>query len=321
MAPFDFFFRVHWLYYSNYRLIKFIRIIKHMPHTIVYQGVPGAFSHLAASAYFGPDNTFIGVQTFHSLFSKTQTTDADYGMVPVENSLAGSVVENYDLLYKHEVMAVGEYYQKIEHHLLGIAVEPVDQKGRVADLKEVLSHPKALEQCVHFFIENPHLKKVAYTDTAEAAWHVSERKDFSIAAIASSKAAELYGLAIIQDNIQDNPHNWTRFLIVTGRHHEQDILEHRKIHKCSLMFMLPHTPGSLYRALGTFANAHLNLSKIESRPIHGKPFEYIFSVDFEFHPENYAFVKNLVNEFSEMTKEIKVLGYYKKAEIGANELA
>jgi prephenate dehydratase len=289
-----------------------------MPHTIVYQGVPGAFSHLAAGSYFGHNNTFIGVQTFHNLFSKIQSADADYGMVPVENSLAGSVVENYDLLYKHDVMAIGEYYQKIEHHLLGIGTTHAESDERIGSLEEVLSHPKALEQCVQFFLDHPRIKRVAYSDTAEAARFVSEGKNPSLGAIASMKAAELYGLSIIRENIQDNPHNWTRFLIIAGRHHEQDILEHDKTHKCSLMFTLPHTPGSLYRALGTFANAHLNLSKIESRPIHGKPFEYVFSVDFEFHPENFSFVKNLVGEFSGATREIKILGYYKKADIAMN---
>jgi prephenate dehydratase len=280
---------------------------------ILYQGIPGAFSHIAGLTFFGKGNTFAGVPSFFDIFKQVESMNAEYGMVPVENSLAGSVVENYDLLYDQNVTVIAEYYQEIRHHLLTPVLGDQSADERFKKIRSVLSHPKALEQCTRFFREHTHLKPTVYSDTAEAARHVAEQGDPSLAAVASSEASSLYGLHILRNDIHDNPHNWTRFLVITRRHREPDILEHDAIHKCSLIFTLPHSPGSLYTALGVFANAHLNLSKIESRPIPGTNFEYVFYVDIEFHSHDYARVRDLVQEFSNFIREVKVLGYYRKA--------
>jgi prephenate dehydratase len=286
-----------------------------MKKTILYQGVPGAFSHIAATGYFGSGHEFHGNQTFFDIFQHIGSTQTTYGVLPVENSLAGSIYENYDLLYKYNVSVTGEYYQRIQHHLLGIPDPQTSTAERLSAIRTILSHPKALEQCVQFFRKNKLYTAQAFSDTAEAARYISEKMDPSLGAIASEEAARMYGLSLLRRDIQDNPNNWTRFLIVTGAQRDQDILEHDSLYKCSLMFTLPHKPGSLHTALGMFANAHLNLSKIESRPIHGTAFEYVFSVDVEFHSHDYAVVRDLVADFSEFVNEVKVLGYYRKAHI------
>ena len=286
-----------------------------MKRTIFFQGIPGAFSHIAAIGYFGRNYTFTGLATFHDIFKEVENGRMVYGVIPVENSLAGSVVENYDLLYSHNVSVTGEYYQPIRHNLL---VKKTSQKGEsitLDDIHKVYSHPKALEQCVQFFRKYPHISPQAYNDTAEAARYISSAYENNIAAIASREAAELYGLEIIKEAIQDNPNNWTRFLIISSSHRDQDILAHDTMYKCSFMFTLPHKPGSLHSIIGLFANAHLNLSKIESRPIHGTTFEYVFSIDVEFHSHDYLLVRELIHSCEELTNEIKVLGYYRKAHI------
>jgi prephenate dehydratase len=286
-----------------------------MKRTILYQGIPGAFSHIAAAGYFGDNHSFTGLSTFFDIFNRIENNRADYGVIPVENSLAGSVLENYDLLFSHDVTVTGEYYQLVQHNVLVIKNKNRKSSIELKDLHTVYSHPKALEQCVKFFRNHPHIKPQAYNDTAEAAQFIGEEKRGDIAAIASKEAADLYGLDILARDIQDNPNNLTRFLIITSIHRGQDILEHDTVYKCSVMFTLPHKPGSLYSLIGIFANAHLNLSKIESRPIHGTTFEYVFSIDIEFHSHDYALVRELIQRCSEITREIKVLGYYRKAQI------
>ncbi len=286
-----------------------------MKRKIIYQGIPGAFSHIAALGYFGDDHSFTGLSSFYDVFYRVEEGQADYGVIPIENSLAGSVVENFDLLYSHNVTVVGEFYLPVLHNLLIIKQSESKQKFNVKDLRTVYSHPKALEQCVQFFRKHSHIIPFAYNDTAEAARFVASKKKREIAAIASNEAARLYGLDILAANIQDNPNNWTRFLIITSIHREQDILAYDTVYKCSIMFTLPHKPGSLHTIIGVFANARLNLSKIESRPIHGATFEYVFYIDVEFHSHDYALIRELLHSCTEMANEIKVLGYYRKAQI------
>lgn len=289
-----------------------------MKHRIVYQGIPGAFSHIAALGHFGADNTFSGLPTFHEIFARIENRQADYGVIPLENSLAGSIGENYDLLYKHDVSVIDEYYQPIRHHVLISKSPHSDKTIGIQNIQRIYSHAKALEQCIKFFKNHDYIAPQAYNDTAEAAEYVASEQRTDIAAIASKEAAELYGLDILVRDVQDNINNWTRFFIITSVHPEPDILVHDTVYKCSIIFTLPHIPGSLYDIIGIFANAHLNLSKIESRPIHGKAFEYVFYIDVEFHSHDYTLIHKLIRLCSEMTNEIKVLGYYPKAHIKNN---
>ncbi len=273
---------------------------------ITYQGVPGSYSHITAVKYFGTDHTFIGTKAFKEIFENLKSGKADKAVVPVENTLAGTVYENYDYLNSYPVYASGEKNLKIEHQLLGIPTND-SLEDRLRKIKKVYSHIKALEQCSHFFDEHPWIDETVYSDTAGAAKMVAEQKDYSIAAIASKTAADLYKLDILKSNIEDDAGNYTRFLVIGPK--EENILD---ANKCSLILTISHIPGSLYMALGTFADNKMNLTKIESRPIHGKPFEYVFYVDLEFKKEDFDHVKKVIEtELPAVTQTLKILGFYK----------
>ena len=267
---------------------------------VAFQGIPGSFSHTAAVNIFGQDNSFIGVNQFRKIFELVKEKKADRGVVPIENSLAGSVHENYDLLSRYKIPIVGEYYLEIEHNLLGI-----EKSKDFKKIKEAYSHPKALEQCVTFFENHPWIEKKLFSDTAGAAKFVADSKDVTKAAIASRNASELYGLPILKKNIEDNKFNFTRFLIISCEKKST-----QKPNKCSLVFTVKHVPGSLANALRVFAENGVNLVKIESRPIHGKPFEYLFYVDLEFSKDRESKMNSIIEEFKKETQSVMVLGYY-----------
>lgn len=278
--------------------------------TIAYQGIPGSFSHLAAIGYFGDAVECRGTKQFNQIFLLVSEEKADYGIIPVENSLAGSIYQNYDLLNKYELTVSGEYYLKIEHHLLTIPqprnLSTIDQIKRI---KRIVSHPKALEQCSTFFEQHPWIEQVASSDTARAAQQVALTDNYEVAAIASRSASELYNLQIIGNNLEDVPDNYTRFLVVSPKRSIDQIAN-----KCSIIFTVKHEPGSLYTALSILAKNQLNLTKLESRPIPKTPFEYTFYVDFEFNTCTCKSVALILEEFKEHTLDFKVLGYYQAAQ-------
>jgi prephenate dehydratase len=272
---------------------------------IAYQGVPGAFSWLAGIKFFGRRNKFISVDEFKKIFELVVNKKADYGIVPIENTLAGSIYENYDNLNIYNVKIYGEISLKIEHHLLGIKTN-LPFSRRIKLIKKVFSHPKALEQCQKFFEKYPWIEKVGYKDTAGSAKYVAELKDISLGSIASKEAAKIYGLEIIKENIEDDKNNFTRFLIIS-REENKNL---KKLNKGSLIFYLPHIPGSLYKSLKPFAENGINLTKIESRPIKGRPFEYVFYIDFEFSKKDLNRVLDALEEFKKLVKRYKFLGFY-----------
>ncbi len=275
--------------------------------SIFYQGVPGSFSHIAAMEYFGAENEFVGTKQFIEIFRDVESNVSSFGVVPVENTLAGSIYENYDNLYEHNVYAVGEINIKVEHFLL--ALPDVDESNELISIKKVYSHIKAIEQCERFFETHPWMEKTVHSDTAGAAKMVAESGNKTIAAIASNKAAELYGLKKVRSNIEDDGNNFTRFVIISKN--ETDISE---ANKCSLIITLPHIPGSLYAALSKLAEHGVNLTKIESRPILGKPFEYVFYIDIEFPGIDKNTMSAVINGgFKEHTSSVKILGFYKSA--------
>lgn len=240
-----------------------------MVKRVAYQGILGAFSYMTALRCFGPDAFLLGCSNFREVFEAVKRGDVDMGLLPIENTLAGSITENYDLLLEYpELQIVGEAYTPVHHALL--ALEAVQD---VHALKKVLSHPKALEQCVQFFRENQHLVKEVYYDTAAAASTVAKMGDTTLGAIAHACNADIYGLKVLQDHIEDDPGNTTRFIVISPKAatSEQE--------KCTLTFTLDHTPGALASALKRFEG--FNLMKIESRPIKDKPFEYRFYIDIE----------------------------------------
>jgi prephenate dehydratase len=252
---------------------------------IVYQGTKGSFSWLTAQRLF-PNAEIRGMTTFREAFEAVEKGEAEFALLPIENTLAGTIYETLDLLNAGSLQIIGEAKTTIEHNLLGLA--GADQ------LTQVLSHPKALAQCTKFFQEHPLIESVPYFDTAGAAEEVARRNDPACAAIASSAAAEMYGLEVLKPNIHDNAENYTRFFLLSKKPAEGK--------KSSLCFTLDHRAGSLAEVLSWLASHNVNLTYLVSRPLIGKPFEYLFYVELES-----TFP---VEELRKRTNSLKVLGTY-----------
>ncbi len=278
---------------------------------ISYQGIEGSYSWIAGINFFGKNNKFIGANNFKEIFLSLKNNKADYGIIPIENSLIGSIYENYDLLKEYKFKVIGEIYLKIEHNLLGIKIKNLRGEKRIKLIKKVYSHPKALEQCRKFFEKYPWIEPIAFFDTAQSAKYVAEAKDPSLGAIASKIAGKIYNLEIIRKNIEDNKHNYTRFWVITKKYFS--FKSPFKANKCSVVFTLQHKPGTLYNALKIFAQNKINLTKIESRPIIGKPFEYLFFIDFEFN-KNHKILE-ILKDFKKQTLTLDILGFYEKGKI------
>ena len=271
---------------------------------VAFQGEPGAFSEAAAVKLLGDGIQTIPRATFDSTFRAISEGAADALLVPVENTLAGSVVRVYDLLLESPLEICGETILSIEHHLLALP------GAKLSEIRSVASHPMALAQCEHFFETHPALKRVPAEDTAGSVREMMGRKDPSAAAIAGRTAARHYGAVILQENIQDNARNFTRFVLLLP-HASAEVYRASGARKMSLAIRLAHQPGALLASLEPFAKHKVNLLKIESRPIHGKPFEYQFYVDVEAE-QSEQLVKAL-QEVGAATSELRVLGLYAAA--------
>ena len=272
---------------------------------IAHIGKPGSFSHLAARAQYGIDHTYLGCSSFADVFKIVSEGDAEIGVVPVENSLSGSLYENYDLFNIYPLSICAEQYLKVEHFLLAKKSEGSGEE-RLKQIKIVYSHPKALEQCKEFFSAHPWMKPTIANDTATAAAQVAGSNDVSLAAIGSEDSAHLYRLSVYARNIEDDTYNYTRFIYIHKSTARID-----QANKCSLQLELAHKPGSLVSMLQVISSHSLNLTKIESRPIHGKPFEYKFYVDFEFTQKQVDGIENILSEIKRCCDRMKVLGIYK----------
>jgi prephenate dehydratase len=266
--------------------------------TVVYQGTQGSFSELAARSTLGNEIICIGKETFAAVFESLKNQEADTAVIPIENTLIGSIWENYDLLYSSSAQIVGEKTLRIEHCLLGLAGSSCEK------LKKVYSHPKALDQCRDFFKAHAWIEPVVHFDTAGAAEEITKRNNPSEGAIASIKTATLYGLDVLKKGIEDNPHNFTRFLLLE----EKVCPNSLEGNKCSFVFALKHKPGALAAVLNRCAEAKVNLTKMESRPMRGKPFEYLFHIDLEYDRD----VDQLIECLQRETEMFRVLGCYKK---------
>src|SRR6266571_3000067 len=241
---------------------------------VAFQGEPGAFSEAAAIQLLGEWITTIPCPTFDAAFSAVPEGAADALLAPVENSLAGSVVRVYDLLLKSDLRIVAETILPIEHHLIGVPGASLNT------LRSVASHPMALAQCERFFSSHAGLKRVPAEETAGRVREVLSRGDKSCAAIAGRRAAEHYKGVILAENIQDNSENFTRFVLLLPES-EAPAWISPDSRKVSLAMRLAHRPGALLASLEPFAKHGVNLLKIESRPIHGRPWEYQFFIDVE----------------------------------------
>jgi len=272
------------------------------PAHVVYPGVPGSFSHKACLQFFGSEFPQHNCYSFREVFETVQNGGASLGIIPVENSLTGSIHENYDLLLEYDLKIVGEITLRIQHNL-------ISHPGASADtIKRVYSHPQVFQQCREFLENHPDWDLVACKDTATAVRRTKENNDLSEVAIASKEAAELFQMSILQEGIETNPRNFTRFVVIS----RDRFLEGPK-DKSSMIYSVSDTPGSLYETLKMFAERQINLVKLESRPIHSKPWEYLFYADIEVDIEDEKY-RDLLAELKQRTEFLKVLGSYSKGE-------
>lgn len=265
---------------------------------VVYQGVEGAYSHAAMRTYFGNDVNAYHVPKFRDAMEAIAEGAADYAVLPIENSSAGIVADNYDLLVNFENYIVGEQVIKCEHCLLGLP------GTKISDIKRVYSHQQALSQCEEYLDKHREWQLIPYDNTARAAKKIADEKDTAQAAIGSKFAAEVFGLEVLAEHIYYNEANSTRFIIVSNQRVFQ-----KNATKISICLELPHTSGSLYNILSHFIYNNLNMSKIESRPIAGRNWEYRFFIDFEGNL-NDSSVKNALRGIREEAINMKILGNY-----------
>lgn len=272
--------------------------------TIAFQGELGAFSSEAAHQLLGTDIKLMPCETFEKMFTAVENRSCDYCLAPIENSLFGSVYQNYDLLLKHNLRIIGETNLRIVHNLIA------PPETRLEDVRRAYSHPVALGQCLRFFADHPQIQPVAAYDTAGSVKMVMETREPGSAAIAGSSAAEVYGAQMLLNGIEDDRQNYTRFLLLAR---EEDCSEPpSEADKTSIVFALENRTGSLYRAMAVFALREIDLTKIESRPLVGYPWEYSFYLDFIGHTAEPR-VRNALAHLGEFVTSIKVLGCYRRS--------
>jgi len=263
---------------------------------VCFFGAPGSYSEQAMADCFGADITSFPAATFKDVMEAVQSGRADFGVLPIENTTTGGITDSYDLLMEYENYLVGEHVVKIEHALLGVP------GAKIEDIRKVYSHSQGLSQCKKFFDEYPEIRPAVSSSTSESAKKVMEAKDSGLAAIASKRAADIYGLEVLRECLNTEDVNSTRFIIVTNK---KTFLP--KANKISICFELPHESGSLYKMLSHIMYNNLNMTKIESRPIPGRSFEYRFFVDFEGKITDAA-VRNTLNGIREEASRLKILG-------------
>jgi len=265
-----------------------------------FQGINGAYSEDAVRQFFGPDAETVGYETLEAVFRAVESGEVEYGMLPVENSVAGSVNRSYELLMEHDLRIFAEVILRVRHMLLA------PPGTSIASIRTVRSHPQALAQCQRYLARRGY-RPEAMTDTAGAASALAALPEEGVAVIAGETAATITGLDVIDRNIEDSQSNYTRFFVLS-----REDAPRAQRNKTSLVFTTPHQPGALYECLGEFASRRVSLSKIESRPRANRPWQYIFYLDFEGHcrdPECEAAMMGLLRRSS----FVKMLGSYPAA--------
>ena len=269
---------------------------------VAIQGIKGSNHHQVAKDFFGDNIDLLECNSFDAVVDSLIVGAADKGIMAIENSIAGSIIPNYNLVYHNNIHVIGEHYLNIHHNLMVLRGRTFD------DIREVHSHPMALLQCKEFFKAHPQIKLVESVDTAETAKRIKEDKLEHIAAIAPKMAAELYDLEIIADNIQTIVNNSTRFIVLKK---QNKVLPEEEINKASLRFITDHKRGSLATVLNVMSDCNMNMTKIQSLPVIETPWKYAFFVDVTFDEyEHFAKTKSLLQI---MAEDFKVLGEYKNA--------
>lgn len=275
-----------------------------------FQGEPGAFSHDAALRFFGVGASTIPCRTFEEMFDAVTTGRADCAIAPIENTLAGSVIKNYDLLVEHDLTIVAELVLRIVHNLIARPGVPL------GELRRVRSHPVALAQCERFLKANKHLEVEEAYDTAGAVKMVMADQRRDQAAIAGRAAAVAYGASIVAEGIESNKQNFTRFFVLVppARATAIPVEASGKERRTSIVFRIANQPGGLYAALSAFATESVDLTKIESRPIEGRPWEYSFYVDF-IGSVGEAGVDRALAKLATGAESVRVLGSYPRIDV------
>lgn len=273
---------------------------------VAIQGVSGAFHEIAARQYFdGEEIEILPCITFKDLFKALAADESLLGIIAIENTIAGSLLQNHNLLRESGCMIVGEHKLRIEHNLVALPGQ------RLEDIDEVYSHPIALMQCEDFLDEHRHMKAIESEDTALSAKEITDRKIVNRAAICSSLAAEKYGLEIIAKGIETNKRNFTRFLMIAEPRLAEEMTNGTTLDKSSLVFTLPHEEGSLAKVLSILSFYHVNLTKIQSLPIIGREWEYQFYINLTF--DDYTRYRQSLDAIRPLTKDFQLLGEYKAA--------
>jgi prephenate dehydratase len=273
---------------------------------VAIQGVSGAFHEIAAREFFqGEEIDILPCNTFKELFQSLADDDSLLGIVAIENTIAGSLLQNHNLLRESGCMIIGEHKLRIEHNL---AVLPGQ---KIEDIDEVYSHPIALMQCEDFLDEHRHIKAIESEDTALSAKDIADNKLTHRGAICSSLAAEKYGLEIIAKGIETNKRNFTRFLIIAEPKLAEELTKGVELNKSSLVFTLPHEEGSLAKVLSILSFYHVNLTKIQSLPIIGEEWKYQFYINLTFN--DYTRYRQSLEAIIPLTKDFQILGEYKEA--------
>jgi len=273
---------------------------------VAIQGVSGAFHEIAAREFFqGEEIDILPCNTFKELFQSLADDDSLLGIVAIENTIAGSLLQNHNLLRESGCMIIGEHKLRIEHNL---AVLPGQ---KIEDIDEVYSHPIALMQCEDFLDGHRHIKAIESEDTALSAKDIADNKLTRRGAICSSLAAEKYGLEIIAKGIETNKRNFTRFLIIAEPKLAEELTEGVVLNKSSLVFTLPHEEGSLAKVLSILSFYHVNLTKIQSLPIIGEEWKYQFYINLTFN--DYTRYRQSLEAIIPLTKDFQILGQYKEA--------
>ncbi|MDH3677292.1 MAG: prephenate dehydratase [Nitrosopumilus sp.] len=267
---------------------------------VSFQGERGAYSEAAARSFFSEQIETMPLPTFAIVLESTISDSTEYSVLPIENSLEGSVGESYDLLYSTSLNATGEIYYRIEHCLIG--------NGKLDEVDTVYSHPQALGQCRNF-IQKYNMKTVPTYDTAGSVKIIKEINKPNVSCIASKTASQIYNVSIISENIANNLNNYTRFIVLSKKTNEETGND-----KTSIIFSIKHEPGSLFRIIENFHKYNINLTKIESRPTKSTNWEYNFYVDFEGHAKNPQ-ISQMLEKIKNETLLMKILGSYPSAKL------
>jgi prephenate dehydratase len=272
---------------------------------IAIQGVEGSFHDIAAHHYFeGEAIELIPCAQFKDVIAAIRKDDKVLGLMAIENTIAGSLLQNYELIRTGEMKIIGEYKLRISHSLVCLPDETIDR------IVEINSHPIALMQCSDFLSNYPHIKIVEKEDTAYSAQEIAAKQLKGHAAICGKRAAEIYGMKILQEGIETNKRNFTRFLTLANRWYADELIQERKPNKASVVFALPHTEGSLSKILSILSFYGINLTKIQSLPIIGREWEYLFYIDLTYM--DYMRYRQSLDAIIPLTKDLKILGEYEE---------